>query len=494
MPLTKVGEPVPRFDLMAVKGARSVPERVQLDGYRGRWLTLVFYPRDFSFVCPTELKALSERHGDFESRQCELLGVSVDSTELHQEWLAKPIREGGLGPLHFPLASDPNGEAARAYGVWVEEKQVATRGLFIIDPDGILQYVVVQSLNVGRQPEEVIRVLDALQNGGLCPAAWTTADGTIDLEQALDPGKILGHYRIRQSLGNGAYGTVFSAWDMQLERHVALKILRRTVVDSRDSILTEARAAARLNHPNICVVYAVEEEAGLPVLVMEYVEGEALSEQIATSRDRAFRLRLLRQLASGLAAAHEHDVVHGDFKPANVMVAQDGTAKILDFGLARTSTEGAAETPPLEMEPAILSSHENVDSAEIAKASMGATVACGSGSSPSRGEIFSNGRKIRGTLAYLSPEQAEGQSATKASDVFAFGLTMFEVLTSQRAISANTPLEALTQVRKGGLASELSARLESGVGGVLESLLARDSSGRPTMQEVFRELCDVRLA
>ena len=262
MLLTKVGEPAPRFDLMAVKDARSVPERMRLNDYQGRWLTLVFYPRDFSFVCPTELTALSERHGDFQSRQCELLGVSVDSTTFHQEWLAKPIREGGLGPLHFPLASDPKGEAARAYGVWVEEKQVATRGLFIIDPDGVLQYLVVQSLNVGRQPEEVIRVLDALQSGGLCPAAWTTADGTIDLEHALAPGKILGHYRIRQTLGNGAYGTVFSAWDMLLERDVALKILRRDMIDSRDSILTEARAAARLNHPNICAVYAVEEEAG----------------------------------------------------------------------------------------------------------------------------------------------------------------------------------------------------------------------------------------
>ena len=211
--------------------------------------------------------------------------------------------------------------------------------------------------------------------------------------------------------------------------------------------------------------------------------------QFAANRDRAFRISLLQQLASGLAAAHEHDVVHGDFKPANIMVAHDGTAKILDFGLARTSADGVAEALPSAREPAILSSQTNVDSMEINKASMNATVAYSWRSSLSEAEIFSNGRRICGTLAYLSPEQAQGQSATKASDVFAFGLTMFEILTCQRAISANTPLEALAQVRKGTLASELSARLESGVGGVLESLLARDSSCRPTMQEVFRELC-----
>jgi serine/threonine protein kinase len=281
---------------------------------------------------------------------------------------------------------------------------------------------------------------------------------------------------------------------MKLERHVALKILRRAVVDSRDSILTEARAAARLNHSNVCAVYAVEEEAGLPVLVMEYVEGETLSARIAASRERTCQVGLLRQLAAGLAAAHELDVVHGDFKPANVMVTHAGEAKILDFGLATTRPDEATDAPPLEPEPVVFSFPANVKSAEITMASMGETIAYRSEPSSSRGETSVKRRTICGTLAYMSPEQAEGLPATKASDVFAFGLTMFEVLTSKRAIAAATPLEALAQVRKHGLASELSARLEPGIRGLFESLLSTDASNRPKMREVLRELCDERFA
>ena len=229
--IAKVGEAAPEFALACADARDQDRQAVRSSDYAGRWAILVFYPRDFSFVCPTELTSFSARWLDFRQRGCELLGVSVDSVELHREWLGTPPTEGGLGPLQFPLASDPNGAMARAYGVWVDQKQVCTRGLFIIDPDGILQYAVVHNLNVGRSPDEVLRVLDALQTGGLCPASWTSADGTIDAERALQPGRILGHYRIRQKLGGGTFGTVFAAWDLRLERTVALKVLKRKVFD-----------------------------------------------------------------------------------------------------------------------------------------------------------------------------------------------------------------------------------------------------------------------
>ena len=280
MSTVSIGKAAPDFELQCVSTDDDCARSVSLHHYRGRWLMLFFYPRDFSFVCPTELTTFSARIEDFQHRECEILGLSVDSSDLHLEWLSTPASEGGLGPLQFPLGSDPDGTVAKAYGVWVPEKQVSTRGMFLIDPEGVLQYAVVHNLSVGRTPDEVLRVLDALRTGGLCPASWTSADGTIDLEGALEPGRILGHYRIRKRLGGGAFGSVFAAWDLRLERMVALKVLRSNLFESREATLSEARAAARLNHPYVCSVYAVDEEDGLPTIVMEYLDGQPLSNVI----------------------------------------------------------------------------------------------------------------------------------------------------------------------------------------------------------------------
>jgi alkyl hydroperoxide reductase subunit AhpC len=339
-----VGRIAPDFTMPAVAGEEQ-PHSVRRDDYRGKWLILVFYPRDFSFVCPTELTAFSGRLADFRHRNCELLGVSVDSIELHQEWLQTPADAGGLGPLQFPLASDADGDVSRSYRVWVEEKRVSTRGLFVIDPQGILQYAVVHNLSVGRSPEEVLRVLDALRTGGLCPASWTTADGTLDVDNALKPGRILGHYRIRDTLGHGTFGTVFAAWDLHLERMVALKVLGRAGEAAHNVLLTEARAAAGLSHPNICTVYAVEEEDGLPLIAMEHLPGPALPEFIGGKPAISEVRRVASQIAAGLAAAHARDVVHGDLKPANIMLADEGAPKILDFGLARRLQQAATSGP-----------------------------------------------------------------------------------------------------------------------------------------------------
>jgi alkyl hydroperoxide reductase subunit AhpC len=470
----RVGAAAPPFDLQTVEASREAPRRARLSDYRGRWLAVIFYPRDFSFVCPTELTAFSARMSDFRDRGCELLGVSVDSLALHREWFATAPAAGGLGPLQFPLASDPKGEAARAYGVWDAAKRVSQRGLFIVDPEGVLQYAVVHNLSVGRSADEVLRVLGALQTGGLCPASWTAADGVIDPESALRPGRVVAHYRVRAKLGSGTFGTVFGAWDLHLERPVALKVLRRSIAESREALLNEARAAARVNHPHVCTIYAVEEADGLPLIVMEQLEGRALSQMIPEPLDEALALALAAQVASGLAAAHLHEVVHGDFKPANVMVSAAGIAKILDFGLSRAHRRRTAQEAKSRLTRQ-QTAWSGIDFSAAATLDVSL-------------EVDDRGASVRGTPAYMSPEQASGEPATPASDAFSFGLTLFEMLTGRPAHEKLPVIQLLERVRAADLAAELAPRAPAPRRKLLAALLARDPGLRPSMADVAAEL------
>jgi alkyl hydroperoxide reductase subunit AhpC/predicted Ser/Thr protein kinase len=476
MMVASVGQRAPDFSLVCISAEERRPRRVTLRDYQGRWLLLFFYPRDFSFVCPTELTAFSARRADFDQRDCELLGVSVDSIELHEEWLAAPVEQGGLGPLRFPLASDPQGDAARAYGVWVEEKKVSARGLFIIDPEGILQYAVVHNLSVGRSSDEVLRVLDALRAGGLCPMGWTSADGLIDPEQALAPGKILGHYRIRAKLGSGTFGTVFGAWDLHLERMVALKVMKQDLVASREAILAEARAAAGLNHPHICTVYAVEQEEGLPVIAMEYLAGRPLSQHIADGLPAHRALAILHQVALGLAAAHARGTVHGDLKPANIMVSDDGVAKILDFGL---STVRASQRDSSEM-------HHRPE--QRPASDLDGDDATFDFVMERTGEGSSEPGSLRGTPVYMAPEQVTGEVATPASDVYSFGLVFFEALTGKRARRGRHVLQLLATIETEDLTRTLPSRVDAAYRDLLSSLLRHDPADRPAMTEVANQL------
>jgi len=174
-----VGQAAPDFEMPSTKNIEKLNENVKLSDYRGKWLVLLFYPLDFTFVCPTELTAFSDRYEDFEGIGAEVLGVSTDSVFSHRAWLNTPRDKGGVEDLRYPLAADSTKKVSRDYGVLIEDQGVALRGLFVIDPEGVLRYKVVHDLNVGRSADETLRVIQALQTGGLCQADWRPGQETL---------------------------------------------------------------------------------------------------------------------------------------------------------------------------------------------------------------------------------------------------------------------------------------------------------------------------
>ncbi|UUZ90632.1 peroxiredoxin [Paenibacillus sp. P25] len=171
-----VGKKAPDFTMDIALGDGKEFGKASLSDYSGKWLVLFFYPLDFTFVCPTEITAISEAASQFKALNTEILGVSTDSIHSHRAWINTPVDQNGLGQLNFPLASDITKSVARDYGVLIEEEGIALRGLFIINPEGELMYQVVHHNNVGRSVEETLRVLEALQSGGLCPIGWKKGD------------------------------------------------------------------------------------------------------------------------------------------------------------------------------------------------------------------------------------------------------------------------------------------------------------------------------
>lgn len=174
-----VGRQAPPFTMETASGDGERFGKVSLVDYSGKWLILFFYPLDFTFVCPTEITAMSTAYPQFQSLNTDVLGVSTDSIHSHRAWIRTDPSDNGVGKLNFPLASDITKKVAREYGVLIEDEGVALRGLFIINPDGELVYQVVSHNNVGRSIDETLRVLQALQSGGLCPINWKPGQSTI---------------------------------------------------------------------------------------------------------------------------------------------------------------------------------------------------------------------------------------------------------------------------------------------------------------------------
>lgn len=230
-------------------------------------------------------------------------------------------------------------------------------------------------------------------------------------------GTQLGHYRIERLLGTGGMGEVYLATDVKLGRQVALKVLAETLAHDPDRLERferEARAAAALNHPNIVTIHSVEQIDGVPFLTLELVDGATLGESIPRDGmplDRVLSIAI--PLADAVGAAHQRGITHRDLKPANVMLTADGRVKVLDFGLAKVKEE--AQMP--------------VD-AGLPTASL-----TGEG-------------RIVGTVAYMSPEQAEGKPIDARSDVFSLGIILYEMATGRRPFEGDTQMSTLSAIIK----------------------------------------------
>ena len=228
-------------------------------------------------------------------------------------------------------------------------------------------------------------------------------------------GSRVGPYEVRGPLGAGGMGVVVRARDTQLQREVALKLLPEHLANDSDRIALfqrEARVLASLNHPNVAQIYGLEQASGMSCIVMELVEGETLADRIKRGPvPLPEALRIARQIADGLEAAHERGIVHRDLKPRNIKLTPDGTVKILDFGLAKAVSSDAVDGKPS-------------DSATRVTASPTAGV-------------------VMGTPGYMSPEQARGHDVDKRTDIWAFGCVLYEMVTGSRLFEGQNPTDTL---------------------------------------------------
>ena len=279
---------------------------------------------------------------------------------------------------------------------------------------------------------------------------------------SLAPGTRLGSYQIVAPLGVGGMGEVYRARDTTLNRDVAIKVLPAAVASDPDRLARftrEAQTLAALNHPNIAAIFGVEASSGVRALVMELVEGEDLSLLIARGAlplDEA--LPIARQIADALEAAHEQGIVHRDLKPANVKVRTDGTAKVLDFGLAKA------------LDPAGTSSNSAMNSPTLTAHATELGV-------------------ILGTAAYMAPEQARGKAVDRRADIWAFGVVLYEMLTGRRMFEGDHTSDVLAAVLRQEIDwTALPADTPPGVRQLLERCLDRD------VRQRLRDIGEARVA
>ena len=170
--MVKVGTPAPEFKAAAYVGGQF--KDVDLREMRGKWVCLFFYPLDFTFVCPTEIRSFAEHESKFKELGCEVVACSTDSQYSHKAWFERDLKE-----VKYPVLADTAHTISRSYGVLMEDKGIALRGTFLIDPNGMLQWMSVNALGTGRSVDEVVRTLEALKTGELCPADWKKGQATL---------------------------------------------------------------------------------------------------------------------------------------------------------------------------------------------------------------------------------------------------------------------------------------------------------------------------
>ena len=273
-------------------------------------------------------------------------------------------------------------------------------------------------------------------------------------------GQRVAHYQILEKLGQGGMGVVYKARDTHLDRFVALKVLPRERVadaDRRRRFVQEAKAASALNHANIVTIHDIDDAGGVHFIAMEYVAGKALNELIGRKGLRPIdALEYAVQIADALAKAHAAGIIHRDLKPSNIMVGEDGQVKVLDFGLAKlTEAGGLAEDDPTR--------------------TLKAETAEGT---------------ILGTVAYMSPEQAEGKKVDPRSDIFSFGAVLYEMVTGRRAFQGDSTASTLAAVIKEDPKppSEVSPRVPRDLEKVILRCLRKDPEWR------WQNMADLRVA
>ncbi|MGI8732247.1 MAG: protein kinase domain-containing protein, partial [Pyrinomonadaceae bacterium] len=291
------------------------------------------------------------------------------------------------------------------------------------------------------------------------------------MTKELDANTTLSHYRIISKLGVGGMGEVYLAEDTKLDRRVALKILPGEVAANQDRMrrfVQEAKAAAALNHPNIAHIYEIGETEGTNFIAMEFIEGQTLREKIHRERTELRRLlRFLQHAAEGLARAHAAGIVHRDLKPDNIMITQDGHAKILDFGLAKLIEQAAAP---------------NSGSSEVATAVM---------------QQHSTPGTVMGTIGYMSPEQAQGKTKGiyQRSDVFSFGCILFEAATGKKPFEGESIIKSLHMVvyEQPPLIADLNPSAPLELQRIVRRCLAKDPDDRyQSIKDVAIELKELR--
>ncbi len=280
------------------------------------------------------------------------------------------------------------------------------------------------------------------------------------MNQELSANMNLSHYRIVSKIGAGGMGEVYLATDTRLDRQVALKVLPAESTQDADRVrrfMQEAKAASALNHPNIISVYDIGESDAGRFIVMELVSGRTLREVIAADNSLETFLPLSSQMAKALSAAHAAGITHRDIKPDNIMVRDDGYVKVLDFGLAR-------------LRPATESDSE---AATLAQQTTPGTV--------------------MGTVAYMSPEQARGESVSHPSDVFALGIVLYELATGRHPFKAETLvgyLHAIT-LQTPAPPQQWQPKLPAALNDLILRMLNKEASQRPTASEIVQALTEV---
>lgn len=306
------------------------------------------------------------------------------------------------------------------------------------------------------------------ETGFVDEPAYKAAAEMLTEPSELQPGQPIKNYKIISLLGEGGMGKVYLAEDTKLHRSVAIKFLpSHSIADEQANkrLIREAQAAAKLDHPNICAVYEVGEEAGRSFIVMPYLQGETLDIRMKRKPlDVADALAIAAQVADALAEAHAHHIIHRDVKPSNIVITPRGQAKVMDFGLAKVASSGPGKF--------------KVDGEASTQA------------------VLTTPGTIIGTIPYMSPEQVHGQPLDLRTDIFSFGVVLYQMLTGQQVFAAETPAGTISAIltKQPAPLSDYLQSCPKELQRIVDKCLDKDRERRyQTMNDVVTDLENVRI-